>query len=87
MKKKKGDYLTNQIWSQEEKEKRVKVGGAHLASLHPYNAASFEEMLQQWWAVGNTVSDLTSPRFDLRFSAPETNTLLLEQLPEYYLKS
>ena len=34
------------------------------ASLRPGNTASFEEMLQLWRAVGNTVSNLTGPRFE-----------------------
>ena len=34
------------------------------ASLRLDNTASFEEMSQRWWAVGNTVSDLTGPRFE-----------------------
>ena len=34
------------------------------ASLRPGNTAPFEEMLQRWRAVGNTVSDLTGPRFE-----------------------
>ena len=33
-------------------------------SLRLGNTALFEEMLQQWQAVGNTVSDLTGPRFE-----------------------
>ena len=33
-------------------------------SLHPDNAASVEKMLQRWRAAGNTVSDLTGPRFE-----------------------
>ena len=33
-------------------------------SLRPGDIAPFEEMLQWWRAVGNTVSDLTSPRFE-----------------------
>ena len=32
------------------------------------NAASFEEMSQRWRAVGNTVSDLTGPRFEPQIS-------------------
>ena len=28
------------------------------------NTAPFEEMLQRWRVVGNTVSDLTGPRFE-----------------------
>ena len=34
------------------------------ASLRPRNTAPFEEMLQRWRSVGNTVSDLTGPRFE-----------------------
>ena len=34
------------------------------ASLRPGNTASFEEMSQQWRAVGNTVSDFTGPRIE-----------------------
>ena len=46
--------------------------------LRSSNTAPFEEMSQQWRAVGNTV------RFgwhEIRFTAPETNTLPLDQLP------
>ena len=32
------------------------------------NTASFQEMLQRWQDVGNTVTDLTGPRFE-----PETS--------------
>ena len=38
--------------------------GPISASLHPGNTASFEEMSQQWQAVGNTVSKLTGPIFE-----------------------
>ena len=40
------------------------------ASLRPGSTASFEEMLQRWRAVGNTVFDLTGPRFQ-----PQTSRL------------
>ena len=47
----------------------LRVGGAHLRVIAPMgNTAPFEEMLQQWRVVGNTVSDLTGPRFDLQTS-------------------
>ena len=36
------------------------------------NSASFEEMLRGWQTIGNTVSDLTSPRFESRTSKPRT---------------
>ena len=34
------------------------------ASLRPGNTAPFKEISQRWQAVGNTVSDLTGPRFE-----------------------
>ena len=34
------------------------------APLRLGNTASFEDMLQQWRAVGNNVSALTGPRFE-----------------------
>ena len=52
------------------------------ASLRPGDTATpDEEMSQRWQAVGNTVSDLTGPRFKLRPPVPETNALPLDQLP------
>ena len=36
--------------------------------LRPVNRASFEEMSQRWRVVGNTVSDLTGPRFESQTS-------------------
>ena len=38
--------------------------GPISASLRPDNTASFEEVLQRRQAIGNTVSDLTGPRFE-----------------------
>ena len=38
--------------------------GPISASLRPGNTDPFEKMLQRWRAVGNTVSDLTGPRFE-----------------------
>ena len=40
-----------------------KFAGPISASLRPGNTAPFEEMLQRWQAVGNTVCDLTNPKF------------------------
>ena len=40
------------------------LAGPISASLRTGNTAPFEEMSQRWRAVGNTVSDLTSPRFE-----------------------
>ena len=44
------------------------------------NTAPFEEMSQQWQAVGNTVFDMTGPRFEPRTSRSETNALPLDEL-------
>ena len=45
--------------------KRVTSLRAHLRLIAPAgNTASFEEMLQRCQAIGNTVSDLTGPRFE-----------------------
>ena len=42
---------------------------AHPRVIAPTgNTAPFEEMLQRWQAVGNTVSNLTGPRFEPRTS-------------------
>ena len=38
------------------------------ASLRPGNTSPFEEMSQRRRAVGNTVSDLIGPRFELQTS-------------------
>ena len=40
------------------------LSGPISASLRPGNTAPFEEMSQRWRAVGNTVSNLTGPRFE-----------------------
>ena len=40
----------------------------------------FEEILQRWRAVNNTVSDLAARDLNLRPPAPETNECLLDRL-------
>ena len=45
-----------------------KFAGPISASLRPGNTAPFGEMLQRWRDVGNTVSDLTGPRFEAQAS-------------------
>ena len=40
------------------------AGPSRSTSLGPRNTAPFKEMLQRWRAVGNTVSDLTGPKFE-----------------------
>ena len=42
----------------------IEFAGPDSASLHLGNTATFEEMLQQWQSVSNTVSGLTGPRFE-----------------------
>ena len=39
-------------------------GGHFRVIAHAGNTAPFEEILQRWWTVGNSVSDLTSSRFE-----------------------
>ena len=42
--------------------------GPISASLRPSNTLHFEKMSQWWRAVGNTLSDLTGPRFEPQIS-------------------
>ena len=44
------------------------------------NTAPFEEILQRWSAVCNTVTDLTGPRLNLPLPAPKASALPLDQL-------
>ena len=46
---------------------RVTSGGAHLCSLTPGQLSS-EETLQQWQAIGDTVSDLIGPGLESQTS-------------------
>ena len=39
-------------------------------SWHLGNTDPFKEVLQWWPAIGNTMSDLTGPRFEPRSSHP-----------------
>ena len=45
-----------------------KFVGPISTSLHLCSTAPFKEMLQWWRAVGNSVSDLTDPRFEPQIS-------------------
>ena len=47
--------------------------GPVSAPLRPGNTAFFEQISQRWRAVGNSVFDLTGPRFEI--PASETNAL------------
>ena len=54
--------------------------GFSSSLLHP-GSASFVETSQRWRAVGNTVSDLTGPRFEAQPPPPlNTYALPLDQL-------
>ena len=44
--------------------KRVTSCRAHPRVIAPVNTVSLKEMSQRWRAFGNTVSDLTGPRFE-----------------------
>ena len=55
-------YLS--LYSLDYAEACNELAGPISASLRPGNTAPFEEMSQRWRAVGNTVSDLTGPRFE-----------------------
>ena len=52
------------LYSLDYAEACNELAGPISASLRPGNTAPFEEMAQRWRAVGNTVSDLTGPRFE-----------------------
>ena len=47
---------------------RNKLSGYISASLLQGNTAPFEKMSQRWRAVGNTVSNLTVPKFESQTS-------------------
>ena len=44
------------------------LAGPISVSLRPGNTAPFETLSQRWRAVGNTVFDLTGPRFESQTS-------------------
>ena len=46
----------------------LRVGRAHPRVIAPVNTVTLEEMSQRWRAFGNTVSDLTGPRFETQTS-------------------
>ena len=52
------------LYSLDYAEACNELAGPISASLRPGNTAPFEETSQQWRAVGNTVSNLTGPRFE-----------------------
>ena len=61
-----------------------RVGGAHLRVIAPAsNTAPFEEMSQRWRAVGNTVSDLTGPRFERQTSRSRDERVTARPIGRY----
>ena len=56
------------LYSLDYAEACNELAGPISASLRPGNTALFEEMSQRWRAFGNTVSDLTGPRFESQTS-------------------
>ena len=59
------------LYSLYDAEACNELAGPISASLHPGNTAPFEEMLQRWQAVDNTVSNLTGPRYEPQTSGSE----------------
>ena len=67
--------------------------GPISASSRPSNTASFQEMPQRWRAVGNTMSNLTGPSFELQtyrsrskksdLPIRRSNTVPLDQLADF----
>ena len=59
----KSNLIKSLLYSLYYAEACNELAGLNSASMRPRNTASFEEMSQRWRVVGNTVSDLTRPRF------------------------
>ena len=61
--------------------KRVTSLSTHIRVIAlKRNTAPFRALQQQRRAFGNTISDLTGPRFEPQTSRDGTNALLLDQL-------
>ena len=56
--------IKSSLYSLDYAEACNELAGPISASLRQGNTAPFEEMSQRWRAVGNTVSDLTGPKFE-----------------------
>ena len=63
------------------------LAGPISASLRPGNTAPFEEMSQRWRAVGNTVFDLTDPRFEPQTSRSRDERVTTRPTGRYVFKS
>ena len=57
---------------------RITSGGAHLRFLSP-GLHSSEEMLQQWQAVADTVSDMTDPVIEPQTSRTDSDAFTTER--------
>ena len=56
-----------------------------VASFRPGHAAYFKEILQRWRAIGNTVSDLTGPRFEPQTSSSRDDRVTAQPRPDKFL--
>ena len=65
--------------------KRVTSGGAHLRGLAPGQHSS-EETSRRWWAIDDTVSDLTSLGIEPQTSRSDSNILPSELTRRLLLK-
>ena len=63
--------------------KRVTSGGAHLRGIAPGQLSS-EETSQRWWAVGDTVIDLTDPGLEPQTSSTDCNVFTPELTHKEY---
>ena len=63
-----------------------KCAGPISASLRPSNTAPFEEILQRWGAIGNTISDLTGPRFEPQTSSSRDKRIIARPTGRYLKK-
>ena len=63
-----------------------KFAGPTFASLSPGNTAPFEEMLQRWRTVSNTMFDLTYPRFEPQTSSSRDERVTARRCPKVISK-
>ena len=74
------------LYSLDYAEACNELAGSISASLHPGNTAPFEEKSQRWRAVGNTVSNLTSPRFEPQISRSRDERVTARSTGRYHLR-
>ena len=61
------------------------VCGTHLRAIAPGQHIFFEEMLQRWRAVGNTVADLTGPKLEPQTSRSGDERVATRPTGRWYL--